>query len=253
MNSANRSKLFCQRLKECMDTAGHTKTSLARELNARYETRYTHNDVRRWLGTGTKIFKPCLNHLEGVAAFPKFETIMNLADFFNVDVGYLIGETDMQSYSMEKVCNFTGLSDNAITTILKITGTQKDCLSFGYESDCYRSILSKLLSSEHFFYFIECLKELDSTICLSQNIEREAESQVGRESLEIAFKLYNGPIDYEHDSNAPKLPPEQVKALNVLQTVIDKKYDLSFSIKVARYELHEAFEKLVENLHPRKK
>ena len=125
MNSANRSKLFCQRLKECMDTAGHTKTSLARELNARYETRYTHNDVRRWLGTGTKIFKPSLNHLEGVAAFPKFETIMNLADFFNVDVGYLIGETDMQSYSMEKVCNFTGLSDNAITTILKITGTQK--------------------------------------------------------------------------------------------------------------------------------
>ena len=87
MNSANRSKLFCQRLKECMDTAGHTKTSLARELNARYETRYTHNDVRRWLGTGTKIFKPSLNHLEGVAAFPKFETIMNLADFFNVDVG----------------------------------------------------------------------------------------------------------------------------------------------------------------------
>ena len=66
------------------------------------------------------IFKPSLNHLEGVAAFPKFETIMNLADFFNVDVGYLIGETDMQSYSMEKVCNFTGLSDNAITTILNI-------------------------------------------------------------------------------------------------------------------------------------
>lgn len=30
----------------------------------------------------------------------------NLADFFGVSVGYLIGETDYGSFEMEKVCKF---------------------------------------------------------------------------------------------------------------------------------------------------
>ena len=75
---------------------------------------------------------------------------------------------------------------------------------------------------------------------------------IGKERLDEAFTFYNSPIDYEHDPHAPKLKPEQYEAMGMIDSAIDKQYGLSYTIKIARYELHEAFEALIESLYPRK-
>jgi len=40
--------------------------------------------------------------------------------------------------------------------------------------------------------------------------------------------------------------------MGMIDSAIDKQYNLSYTIKIARYELHEAFESLIESLYPRK-
>ena len=75
---------------------------------------------------------------------------------------------------------------------------------------------------------------------------------MGKSVLDEAFTFYNSPIDYEHDPHAPKLKPEQYEAMGMIDSAIDKQYGLSYTIKIARYELHEAFEALIESLYPRK-
>lgn len=141
---------------------------------------------------------------------------------------------------------------DALNNILTITGTEKPCLSFGYKSDSYRSIINSLFSSSQFISFIKCLHNLDNAVSNSKKVLNEVEKVIGKERLNEALELYNSPIDYVHDLNAPKLKPEQYEAIGMIDTALDKQYDLSYTIKIARYELHESYEALIESLYPRK-
>lgn len=58
-------------------------------------------------------------------------------------------------------------------------------------------------------------------------------------------------IDYKHDPNAPKLPELQIEIWNAMEHADDKCYENSFKIKLARYELRESFERLIDSLYPR--
>ena len=58
-------------------------------------------------------------------------------------------------------------------------------------------------------------------------------------------------IDYEYDPSAPKLTNIQIEAWNALKKDEGKSYDNSFKLKLARYELHEDFERLIDSLYPR--
>lgn len=121
MGNADKAYLFRSRLKTQMTSHKLTQSSLANQLNERFGTSFTHNDVHRWLSTGEQAVKPSLKNKDGVIQFPKLETILCLASFFCVDVGYLLGETDMEFFSMEKACAFIGLSPQAVKNIRDIT------------------------------------------------------------------------------------------------------------------------------------
>ena len=112
------------RLKECMDAGKYTQASFAEALNNKYETSYSQKDVSRWLHTGDKIKK-------GDVGFPKYDTMVLIADFFNVDVGYLTGETDEDTFSLDKVCSYMGLNGEAIKVIREITEIEKKTSYFG--------------------------------------------------------------------------------------------------------------------------
>ncbi|MEZ3445339.1 MAG: helix-turn-helix domain-containing protein [Lachnospiraceae bacterium] len=185
---------------------------------------------------------------------PPIDVMLNLCNVFQCELGYLLGEPDYsEGTKLETaITTTTGLSANALNNIRTITGTEKSCLNFGYESDSYRSILNSLFSSPQFISFIECLHDLDTAVSDSKNVFTELENKIGKERLDEAFTFYNNPTDYERNPNAPKLKPEQYEAMGMIDSAIDKQYDLSYKIKIARYELHEAFETLIESLYPRK-
>ena len=168
MHNADVAGVFRERLEECMKSQGLSRSSLAAKLNEHFGTGYTHNDVRRWLATGNKAVKQSLKNKDGTVSFPKMETIMCLASFFDVDIGYLLGETDMKSFSMEKACAFTGLDSDAITNIRDITQPEiKNPMPMRFDM---RHVLCLFLSSPDFKEFFAHLHGLYSCSSVSGRI-----------------------------------------------------------------------------------
>ena len=153
------------RLKEYMDTGKYTQVSFAEALNNKYGTAYGQKDVSRWLHTGDKIKK-------GEIGFPKYDTMVLIADFFNVDVGYLTGETDEDTFSLDKVCSYMGLNGEAIKVIREITEIEKKTSYFGkYKRDTF----NKVLAAKEFPDFFESLYDLHYISippnCLFENLD----------------------------------------------------------------------------------
>lgn len=103
-------EIWRQRLRRCMEERGLTQLSFVGQLNKRYLTRYHQKDVSRWLNTGNQT-------ISGRIGFPKYETMLMIADFFGVHVGYLTGETDEQTFTMSQACEYTGLDCASIQAI----------------------------------------------------------------------------------------------------------------------------------------
>jgi len=53
--------------------------------------------------------------------FPKWSDLVELADFFGKPIGYLIGETDCDSYELQDVADVIGLEGEAVTALKGIT------------------------------------------------------------------------------------------------------------------------------------
>lgn len=105
-----RAACWRRRLRECLRERGLTQVEFVSALNRTYLTKFHQKDVSRWLNTGNQ-------SANGTIGFPKYETMMLIADFFGVDVGYLTGETDETSFDLEKASSYTGLSSNALLAI----------------------------------------------------------------------------------------------------------------------------------------
>ncbi len=79
---------------------------------------------------------------------PDYDTLISLAELFGVSVDYLIGATNSRNEQTEGFCNKTGLSDEAVDTLIAITE--------GYpHGECRISeVLSNIICSPVFFDFI---------------------------------------------------------------------------------------------------
>ena len=87
------------------------------------EKKTSQADVCKWLKVGLPYKKP--NGETAIYGFPTLKTMRNIADFFGVSVSYLIGESDYETYDMEKACKYTGLSPAAIKQIRSIAKPKK--------------------------------------------------------------------------------------------------------------------------------
>ncbi|UWG97390.1 hypothetical protein LPY66_00680 [Dehalobacter sp. DCM] len=152
MNDLLKEKAMCwkTRLKECMDSGKYTQASFAEAMNAKYGTAYGQKDVSRWLNTGAKI-------KNGEVGFPKYDTMVLIADFLKVDVGYLTGETDHESFSLEKASAYLGLKGESIQAIRKMTNPDSDSILW---LDT-REALSKFFSAKEFANFTNSLADLN--------------------------------------------------------------------------------------------
>lgn len=144
------------RLKKCMDAAKYTQASFAEALNNKYGTSYSQKDVSRWMNTGAKI-------KNGIVGFPKYDTMVLIADFFHLDVGYLTGETAEDSFSLEKACSYLGLNGESIKAIRAITQPENET---SYMRKDMREAFNKFLSAERFLNFFYILHDLHTTSIL---------------------------------------------------------------------------------------
>lgn len=84
---------------------------------------------------------------------PDLTTLARMAELFECDIGYLLGDYDESDFSAHKVCEYTGLSERAIDVLHNL-----DCSGFGAvivsmsgtKSRTTLQILDKLIVSEKF-------------------------------------------------------------------------------------------------------
>ena len=205
------------------------------------------------LGKKINLVGKQISNYENGKTIPPIEIMFKLCDVFNCELGYLLNEPSYSNGTKLEtaIINKTGLTSESLAVIKKITGKTKSCLDFGYEANSYRSILNSLVSSIHFIDFIECLHDLDNAVSNFKKIFPSIETQIGNKRLNEAISN-NNPIDYESGFyTTTSLSHNQHEDMEMVEYGIDKQRDLSYSIKIARYELHEAFETLIEDLYPR--
>ncbi|MDE1549832.1 helix-turn-helix domain-containing protein [Jeotgalibaca caeni] len=160
--SLKKATYWNNRLQNCMEVNKYTQASLAEALNAKYGTNYGQKAVSGWLNIG-------VIRKNGEVSFPKFDTMVSIADFFNVDIGYLTGETNEDSFSLEKASSYLGLSTDAIKVIREITQPEDNR---NYMWNDNRESLNLFLTAEGFSNFFNCLHDLHHTSILSKQEKR---------------------------------------------------------------------------------
>jgi transcriptional regulator with XRE-family HTH domain len=240
-----KSKCWNTRLKECLAANNYTQTSFADILNERYSKAFTQKIVSDWMSVG------CVRGKREIG-FPIYNNMIRIADCLGVSVGYLTGETDMDTFTLEKASNYLHLSGDAIKAINKVTDSNRSSLEFGYQPQKYRCILNKFLTSKGFHNLVYSMRDLDDCCSSYREVWEKLSEKLGDKLLKEAIDCYNGPIDYLNDPNAEELRPELYKAIGMVDTAIDKQHDLSYALKVAHYELRETFEGLIDEMYPEK-
>lgn len=101
-------------MKECLKNHNLTQESFANKLNQQYYQSFSQKDVSRWTNIGSTNQKQKIG-------FPKFQTMILIADFFDVDVGYVTGEANYLTFSLAQASEYTGMSPIVILKIRQFT------------------------------------------------------------------------------------------------------------------------------------
>lgn len=217
------------------------------------EERTKRNWTLEKLGSKLGVTGKQVSKYEKGDPIPPIDMMLKLCGVFDCELGYLLGE---ESYSegtklQTAIQEHLRLTITSSDMIKRITGTDRHSLSFGCRTAEYTRVLNGLLSSPQFAYFVESLSLLDEQIAKRERIFASLEERFGKELLDKAYEYHHSTVDYEHDPEAV-LPDLQIlDAEKALESAIDEAYNMEYPIKVARYELNEAFQSLIEDLYPR--
>lgn len=108
-------EIWNERFKKRMDELKLSQ----RKFSALYKERFgtgSQADVSKWMRVGEVDSRSNKGR-----KFPEFETMRNIAEILGVSVGYLVGETDFETYEMEQVSRYIGLSPTAIEATRAVT------------------------------------------------------------------------------------------------------------------------------------
>lgn len=247
--TANKKNSYKKRIQTCLDKYNYTQSELAKLLNTIYVSgdnplpiSVSQTSISRWTGKGKK----------GLKGFPELENILLLADFFDVNVGYLLGETDCETFTAEKASNYLGLNEDAIKSIRKATSFDTAYRTARASEQEVQTVLNKLFTSKSFFRFIHDLIDLENLYTGKNQDNKILEdlcSELGDELFTEALNKQGAHWEYK-DNPDPKL----VEAVNRVSDAIDEAYRLSEErldkTDVVRYRLQKSFNNLIDELYP---
>jgi len=250
MEYIDRAKRFWnERLKRCIAERGLSQKGLADELNRMYEKgKFQQRSVSRWTRVGEK--ETGKNGEQNLIGFPKLETMVYLADFFGKDVGYLLGETEIESDTLKGASDFTGLTEETVQTIRRYTHRSSCWFTGHLDEDEARLVFAYLLCSHSFREILHLLYELIETNRGSETLAKkweEAEKEFGSELFYDALEHRD-----DFDPETPPPSPEYARAVRTINALIDDgaedddKRDIANS--VYRYRLSQMFNKLLDEI-----
>lgn len=191
--------------------------------------------------------------------FPNWTDLVELADFFGKPIGYLIGETDCDSYELQDVADIVGLESGAVTALKSITGkasvewplgktmleNEKPSAGSAFiaqdmvekanaELNACRAALNRMLTARTF---------KDLLISLSNVGESEYELLMTRLDAEVA-KLQRG--DDSKDGDEPVM--QQMARKAQARDAGLRLREAEGALKASRYEAYEFYVRLVDEM-----
>ena len=191
--------------------------------------------------------------------FPKWSDLVELADFFGKPIGYLIGETDCDSYELQDVADIVGLEGEAVTALKSITrrmsvewlpekstpeGKRPSADSVfiaqdmvgkvNAEPDACRAVLNRMITSKTF---------KDLLISLSNVGESEYELLMTRLNVEVKR------LQQEDDTESiDELVMQQMARKAQARDAGLSLKEAEDALKACRYEAYEFYVRLVDEM-----
>ena len=258
MNNINRNaaKCWCSNLKKLMEERKYTQKTFLKEYREKYSGG-TQANISRWLRVGSKIENG------KTIGFPTYETMLNLANFFGVSVGYLTGETDYESFEMEKTCEFTALDEETVKAIKGITSGESFDRFEKYEAREYAAVFKYLVTASSFPILIRKAREYVDNVYHQKhpiNHMDRATEKIRKDLLDLAFQCIDyqcisdgeyGEIDDFKENNVE--PTEELlEAIRLLKKAQDDDYaeeDIrEQNVKLSEYELQKIYFEVIKEL-----
>lgn len=222
-----------------------------RKFSSLYKQRFgkgSQADVSKWMHVGEVDSRTNKGR-----KFPEFETMRNIAEILEVSVGYLIGETDYETFDLERASKYTGLSSHAIEGICALT-SGKAISPFRKSPDLQRTAaLEFILTSPILEEYLRDICELAEAKNEEQNPKRmfrKAVEKIPEEYRDSAISLWDDP---EKAVNNGINPTEEL--WDFVRTLNDAAWDdicqpdmIARAIKSAKYALQETHIKMVEDI-----
>lgn len=252
----NRAQCWCSRLHKLMKEKNYTQKSFLKEYKEKYGGG-TQANISRWLRVGSKIEN------EKTIGFPSYETMSNLADFFGVSVGYLIGETDYESFEMEKVCKFLGLEEETVKAIKGITFGENMGIGANSMSSEYKSAFRYILTASSFPVFIKEAREYAENVYRLKHPIKYMDivsAKMRKDLFDLAVQCMDyqfisddeyGRID-DFEENSVEPTEELLEAISILNDAQDKDYAqkcyIEQMVKLSEYELQKIYFEVIKEL-----
>lgn len=231
MNDINEKKasIWCERFGRLMKENGYTQEAFLKEYRKKYGGG-TQANVSRWLGVGRVIKKDGTPKEIG---FPSYENMLNIANFFGVTVGYLTGETDFETFEMEKACKQIGIDEDTGKAIKGIVTGESVELFGEYEAKEFGAVFKYLVTANSFPVLIKKVREYAENVYYMKNpinYLEIAKQKISKDIIDLAIQC----IDYqvEHDDeygniddfkeNGIEPTEELLKAIRILNEAEDK-------------------------------
>ena len=252
----NRAQCWCSRLHKLMKEKNYTQKSFLKEYKEKYGGE-TQANISKWLRVGSKIENG------KTIGFPSYETMSNLADFFGVSVGYLIGETDYESFEMEKVCKFLGLEEETVKAIKGITFGENMGIGANSMSSEYKSAFRYILTASSFHVFIKEVREYAENVYRLKHPIKYMDivsAKMRKDLFDLAVQCMDyqfisddeyGRID-DFEENSVEPTEELLEAISILNDAQDKDYAqkcyIEQMVKLSEYELQKIYFEVIKEL-----
>lgn len=261
MNDINEKKasIWCERFGRLMKENGYTQEAFLKEYRKKYGSG-TQANVSRWLGVGRVIKKDGTPKEIG---FPSYENMLNIANFFGVTVGYLTGETDFETFEMEKACKQIGIDEDTGKAIKGIV-TGESVEPFGeYEAKEFGAVFKYLVTANSFPVLIKKVREYAENVYYMKNpinYLEIAKQKISKDIIDLAIQC----IDYqvEHDDeygniddfkeNGIEPTEELLKAIRILNEAEDKDDGevmlCERDVELSEYKLQKVYFEIIKEI-----
>lgn len=245
-NKAN--EIWNERFGKRMEELGLSQRKFIEKYRNRFGTG-SQSDVSNWMHIGEKDGKS-----RNPRKFPEFKTMKQIAEILEVSVGYLIGETDYETFEMERASKYLGLSPSAIKAIRDITSGKAIPPFHKYSDPRITSALELLLSTHTLVDYLENIEKIAERMNALKNPRDyydDALKRIPEAFQEDALALNADPEDAV--CNKGVVPTNELWAYTALLDDAQEMnmYQYEFTdrdIKALRYALQEINSKMMDEI-----